>query len=63
MLSHANDVGLFAEEVDVRTGAPLGNAPQAYTHVGLVNAALTLESVKRGEAATRVSLPCLQGSG
>jgi GH15 family glucan-1,4-alpha-glucosidase len=63
MLSHANDVGLFAEEVDVRTGAPLGNAPQAYTHVGLVNAALTLESVKRGEAATHVSLPCLQGSG
>jgi GH15 family glucan-1,4-alpha-glucosidase len=43
-----NDVGLFAEEVEVATGEPLGNFPQAYTHVGLVNAALTLEARARG---------------
>jgi GH15 family glucan-1,4-alpha-glucosidase len=42
MLSFANDVGLFAEEIDVLTGAPLGNFPQAFTHVGLINAALAL---------------------
>jgi GH15 family glucan-1,4-alpha-glucosidase len=43
LLDTANDVGLFAEEVDAATGEPLGNFPQAFTHVGLVNACLTLQ--------------------
>jgi GH15 family glucan-1,4-alpha-glucosidase len=42
LLSYANDVGLFAEEIDPDTGAALRNFPQAFTHVGLINAALTL---------------------
>ena len=42
LLSFANDVGLFAEEIDSDTGAALGNFPQAFTHVGLINAALAL---------------------
>lgn len=36
---HANDLGLLAEEADLDSGAQLGNTPQAFSHVGLINAA------------------------
>ena len=40
--SHANDLGILAEMVDLSSGDLLGNVPQAFSHVGLINAAWTL---------------------
>ena len=42
LLSIRNDVGLLAEEWDPEAGRQLGNFPQAFSHVGLVNTALAL---------------------
>jgi GH15 family glucan-1,4-alpha-glucosidase len=47
LLGYGNDLGLFAEEIDPGSGAALGNFPQAFTHVGLIDAALTLAGVDR----------------
>jgi GH15 family glucan-1,4-alpha-glucosidase len=47
VLSFANDLGLFAEEIDPDTGAALGNFPQAFTHVGLINAAIAMEQAAK----------------
>ncbi len=42
LLGLANDVGLLAEEYDTASGQLLGNFPQAFSHIGLVNSALAL---------------------
>ncbi|MFJ3668731.1 glycoside hydrolase family 15 protein [Streptomyces sp. NPDC090106] len=42
LLGLTNDVGLLAEEYDPAAGRQLGNFPQAFSHIGLVNTALTL---------------------
>ena len=44
LLALRNDVGLLAEEYDARSGRQLGNFPQAYSHIGLINAAHNLMS-------------------
>lgn len=42
MLTYANHVGLYAEEIGL-TGEQLGNFPQAFTHLSLINAAINLD--------------------
>lgn len=42
MLTYGNHLGLYAEEIDL-TGIQLGNFPQAFTHLALIDAAITLD--------------------
>jgi GH15 family glucan-1,4-alpha-glucosidase len=63
LLALRNDVGLFSEEYDQKTGRLIGNFPQAFTHLALISSAATLSgravwnagaatnSVARGEGA------------
>jgi len=55
MLGYANDLGLYAEELDAATKAPLGNFPQAFTHIGLVTAALALEQARKGRRGREIA--------
>jgi GH15 family glucan-1,4-alpha-glucosidase len=48
MLTHANHVGLFAEEIGP-AGEALGNFPQAFTHLALISAAFNLDRALSGE--------------
>jgi GH15 family glucan-1,4-alpha-glucosidase len=47
LLSLRNDVGLLAEEYDVLTGRMVGNFPQAFSHVALINTAHNLARAEK----------------
>jgi GH15 family glucan-1,4-alpha-glucosidase len=50
LLGYASPLGLFAEEIDPRTGRHLGNFPQAFTHLALINAVMHVIRVEEQEA-------------
>jgi GH15 family glucan-1,4-alpha-glucosidase len=57
MLTYANHVGLFSEEIGL-TGEQLGNFPQAFTHLSLINAAMNLDfQLDRGPGWVDVVAP------
>jgi GH15 family glucan-1,4-alpha-glucosidase len=46
-----NDVGLLAEEVDAGSGEMIGNFPQAFSHIGLINAAWAIAQAQQRAAS------------
>ena len=46
-MAAVNDVGLLAEEVDARSGEMIGNFPQAFSHIGLINAAWAISQAQQ----------------
>lgn len=45
-LSFANDLGLLSEEVDLGTGDLIGNFPQAFSHIGLINTVWAIDQAE-----------------
>ena len=52
MLTYANHLGLYSEEIAL-TGEQIGNFPQAFTHLALIDAAITLDRLLDANLAPR----------
>ena len=50
LLGYASPLGLYAEEIDPQTGRHLGNFPQAFTHLALINAVMHVISADEAQA-------------
>jgi GH15 family glucan-1,4-alpha-glucosidase len=50
ILKYISPLGLFSEEIEAKTGRLLGNFPQAFSHIGLINSALYLNIAKNQAA-------------
>jgi GH15 family glucan-1,4-alpha-glucosidase len=48
LLSYASPLQLYAEEIDPRSGRHLGNYPQAFTHLALINAVMHVIRAEQG---------------
>jgi alpha,alpha-trehalase len=57
MLGHASRLGLYAEHLDPYSGRHLGNFPNAFTHLALINAVLHVIRIDQVQQTSRVSSP------
>jgi GH15 family glucan-1,4-alpha-glucosidase len=57
VLQRSSPTGLLAEEIDPASGELLGNYPQAYSHIGLINAAHVISRLRRDVEPTDAMLP------
>ena len=63
MLGFASPLLLYAEEIDPRSGRHLGNFPQAFTHLALINAVMHVIRADSELAANQAPLTVLQDPG
>jgi GH15 family glucan-1,4-alpha-glucosidase len=56
LLAHASPLGLYAEEIDPNSGRHLGNFPQAFTHLALINAVMHVIRAEQDLETERFSL-------
>ncbi len=50
LLEHTNDLGLMSEEIDSHSGRMLGNFPQAFSHLSIINTAVQLQRARSRQA-------------
>jgi GH15 family glucan-1,4-alpha-glucosidase len=60
LLSYASDLHLYAEEIDSHTGRHLGNFPQAFTHLALINAVMQVIGAERGLQPQQLAVETLR---
>ena len=63
LLAHGSALGLYAEELDARTGRHLGNFPQAFTHLALLNAVMHVISQEESQAGRPAETRMAPGRG